>query len=68
MSEQEFQDLLLALLTGEKVAFDNPLEMDARHLIKAVSTFEEVGVAHDNGLVITLGDGSEFQVTLIKSR
>jgi hypothetical protein len=67
MSEQEFQDLLLALLTGEKVAFDNPLEMDARHLIKAVSTFEEVGVAHDNGLVITLGDGSEFQVTLIKS-
>ena len=68
MSEQEFQDLLLALLTGEKEAFDNPLEMDARHLIKAVSTFEEVGVAHDNGLVITLGDGSEFQVTLIKSR
>ena len=68
MSEQEFQDLLLALLTGEKVAFDNPLEMDARHLIKAVSTSEEVGVAHDNGLVITLGDGSEFQVTLIKSR
>jgi hypothetical protein len=68
MSEQEFQDLLLALLTGEQVAFDNPLEMDARHLIEAVSTFEEVGVAHDNGLVVTLGDGSEFQITLIKSR
>ena len=68
MSEQEFQDLLLALLTGEKVAFNNPLELDARHLIEAVSTFEEAGVAHGNGLVATLGDGSEFQITLTKSR
>jgi hypothetical protein len=68
MTEQEFQDLLLALLTGETVAFDDPLEMDARHLIEAVSTFEEAGVAFGNGLVATLGDGSEFQVTLVRSR
>lgn len=68
MSEQEFQDLLLALLTGEPVAFVNPLEMDTKHLIEAVSTFEEAGVNHAGGLVITAGDGSEFQVTIVKSR
>jgi hypothetical protein len=68
MTDQEFRDLLLALLTGETVAFDDPLEMDARHLIEAVSTFEEAGVALDNGLIVTLGDGSEFQLTLVRSR
>ena len=59
--------MLLALLTGEPVAFDNPLEMDARHLIEAVSTFEEAGVNHTNGLIVTAGDGSGFQVTIVKS-
>jgi hypothetical protein len=68
MTDKEFQDLLLALLTGEKVAFDDPLEMDARPLIEAVSTFEEAGVALENGLVVTLRDGSEFQLTLVRSR
>ena len=67
MSEQEFQDVLLALLTGEPVAFDNPLEMDTKHLIEATSTFEEVGVNSANGLVVTAGDGSEFQVTIVRS-
>jgi hypothetical protein len=54
-------------LTGEPVTFDNPLEMDIKHLIEAVSTFEEAGVNNANGLVVTASDGSEFQVSIVRS-
>jgi hypothetical protein len=34
-----------------------------------VNTFEEEGVmTYDKGLVITLPDGSEYQITIIQSR
>ena len=66
MSEQEFQELLLSLLTVETGAFDEDLEVEAQGpLLQAVSTFEEAGVTgHEWGLVVASGDGSEFRITI----
>ena len=66
MREQEFQELLLSLLTVETEAFDDDLEVEAlRPLLQAVSTFKEAGVtAHEWGLVVVSGDGSEFRLTI----
>ena len=66
MREQEFQELLLSLLTAETEAFDDDLEVKSlRPLLQAVSTFKEAGVtAPDWGLVVVSGDGSEFQITI----
>ena len=66
MSEQEFQELLLSMLTVETGTFDDDLEVEAQGpLLQAVSTFKEAGVtAHDWGLVVASGDGSEFRITI----
>ncbi len=68
MSEQELQDILVALLTGEPASIGERGE-DEEPLVEAVGTFEEVGV-HSNGktgFVVTTGDGSEFRVTIERS-
>ena len=45
MREQEFQELLLSLLTVETEAFDDDLEVAALGpLLQAVGTFKEAGV------------------------
>lgn len=37
--------------------------------IREIRTFDEVGLLTANkGLVLTMNDGSEFQVTIVKSR
>ena len=66
MREQEFQELLLSLLTAETETFDDDLEVEAlRPLLQAVSTFKEAGVTgHEWGLVVASGDGSEFRITI----
>ena len=67
MSEKEFQELLLALLTVETGPFDDALEVEAQEgpLLQAVSTFKEAGVTdHEWGLVVASGDGSEFRITV----
>ncbi len=67
MSEQQIREILLALLTGE------PVELGERGsssepLFEAVATFEEAGVSSEEvGLVITTGDGSEFNLTVARS-
>ena len=66
MSEKEFQELLLALLTVETGPFDDELEVEAQEpLLQAVSTFKEAGVTdHEWGLVVASGDGREFRITI----
>lgn len=68
MNEYEFTDEtmqngLKALITGDY----DPEEINWENM--RVKTFEEEGVmTYDKGLVITLPDGSEYQITIIRSR
>lgn len=57
MNENELQDALKDLITDE---------MDD---VARVSSFEDQGIMTNNaGLVIRMADGSEFQLTIVKSR
>ncbi len=68
MTEQELQDLLQALLTSASVMLDDPDAEDEEHFIKSVQTFEEARIfTHDKGLVVTTGDGREFQITIVRT-
>jgi len=73
MNDHEFQDALKALLdevacmdSDDLEQFDLPDDLGG---IKSVRTFEEAGVLTQNaGLVIETADGSEWQVTIVRSR
>ena len=73
MNDTELQQNLKTLLeemsymdTDDLDQFDMPEELVE---IERVSTFDEAGVlTQDAGLVITMNDGSEFQLTIIQSR
>jgi hypothetical protein len=68
MNEREIVEHLRLLLDQSSEARkedDWPEEM----LGNSTSSFEEAGVMTDNaGLVLRLEDGSEFQVTVVRSR
>jgi hypothetical protein len=73
MDERELQDALKALL--EEVAFMDDEERTDAGLpdelagVKRVSTYEEEGVlTRDAGLVVTMAEGAEFQLTIVRSR
>ena len=73
MNDHEFQDALKTLL-GEIACMDAD-DLDQFDLpddlggIEHVRTFEEAGVLTQNaGLVIELADGSQWQVTIVRSR
>jgi hypothetical protein len=62
LPEKRFQELLQAILRDD-------LEVEPRYYITSVRTFEEAGVpSEDKGLVVTMSDGSEFQITIVRSR
>jgi hypothetical protein len=73
MSDHEFQDALKALLdeiacmdSDDLEQFDLPDDLGG---IEHVRTFEEAGVLTQNaGLVISMADRSEWQVTVVRSR
>ena len=69
MTEQEFEGLLRGLITGDPASYADPLVVvDDEHLITEARTFGEAKIPMMNrGLVITTGDGSEFQVTIVRS-
>jgi hypothetical protein len=59
---EKFQNLLQAILHDD-------LEVEPQYYIKSVRTFEEAGVpSEDRGLVVTMSDGSEYQIIIVKSR
>lgn len=62
MPEKKFQDLLQAILRDDLAA-------EPSYYIARVQTFEEAGLpTKDRGLMITMSDGSEYQVTIAESR
>jgi len=62
LPEKKLQDLLQTILRDD-------LEVEPKYHITSVHTFEEAGVpSEDRGLVVTMSDGSEFQLTIVKSR
>ena len=71
MDEHELQDALKGLL--DDVAFmDDEERAEAGisdELVLRVSTFADEGVlTTDAGLVVTARDGSEFQITIVRSK
>ncbi len=73
MNERELQNALRALL--EQIALDDDEERemfgipDELGRVERVRTYEEEGVlTRDAGLVTTTANGSEFQLTIVRSR
>ena len=64
MHEREFAEELMGMLsTSDDGDFLN------QETIRRVERFDDVGMlTRDAGLVVTMRDGSEFQVTIVKSR
>ena len=61
--EETLQNGLAALIRGDA----DPEEMCLENL--DVSTYDEAGIlTYDKGLVIRLPDGSEYQLTIVRSR
>jgi hypothetical protein len=64
-TERGFADTLAAILRGE-CEVGEAEEADA---IREVVTYEDAGVLTLNaGLVVRMDDGSEFQITVVRSR
>ncbi len=65
MTEEGFAACLAAVLNGEGDV-NEILDPDG---IREVVTFKDAGVLTRNeGLVVTLDDGTEFQLTIVRSR
>jgi hypothetical protein len=67
MDELEFQEFLENLLTeGDQLIAEQNGEEEN---IKRVSTFRDRGLlTGNNGLVVKMNNGSEFQLTIVKSK
>lgn len=64
MNEQDIREALELILNGELSLEDTALEET-----RTVRSFEEAGVlSSDEGLVLRMQDGSEFQITIHQSR
>ena len=60
---------MVELLTAALYSYDEENEVYDESIVKNIKTFEEAMVLTSNkGLVIKLEDGTEFQVTVVKSR
>ena len=60
LTEQKIQDYLVEVLDWAS---------NEDGMVKIIDTFEELGVMTNNkGLVITMQDGSRFQLVIAKSR
>lgn len=64
MNEQVIREALEMILAGEFSLEDTALEE-----IRSARSFDEAGVlSGDEGLVLRMQDGSEFQITIRQSR
>ncbi len=65
MNEKGFEACLRAVLEGE-LEVNESFDPDG---VREVATFEDAGVMTMNrGLVVTMDDGAEFQITIVRSR
>ena len=61
MPEKKLQDLLQVILRDD-------LEVEPQYYITDVRTFQEAGVpSEERGLVVTMSDSSEFQITIART-
>ena len=70
MTEKGFESCLMALIDGEvdgaASAVNEVFDPDG---VQGVATFEDAGVMTRNrGLVVTMDDGTEFQLTVVRSK
>ena len=73
MNEKDFQDALKALLREvalmDEAAASAVGVPDALVNLRRVRTYEEEGILTQNaGMTVTTADGSEFQITIVRSR
>jgi len=65
MTENGFAACLAAILNGE-VDLNESFDPDA---VRSARPFDELGVLTRNaGLVVRMDDGSEYQITVVRSR
>lgn len=68
MDEKEMQDALIGLIEDEAMADFFTCEGAATD-VRDIESFKDAGVLTNNaGIVLRLMDGSEYQITVIKSR
>ena len=60
MTSTDLTDKLLGFLDNT----DDSLDADIAH----IRTFEEDGIRYNDGLVLVMADGTEFQVTIVRSK
>ena len=65
MDEKGFEACLQAVLHGE-LDVNESFDPDG---VEGVATFEDAGIMTMNrGLVVTMDDGAEYQITIVRSR
>lgn len=65
MTDEKLQNLLTSLFNSGDIGEDFDDELD---FITEARTFQTAEIlTHNKGLVISLSDGSEFQLTIVKS-
>ena len=63
VTDEIVQDALFGILAGEWDTENSALEC------AEVRTYEDAGImTYNKGLVITLSDGTEYQLTIVRSR
>ena len=68
MDEKEMQDALIRLLEDEAMS-DYFTAGESEVDVRDIETFKDAGVLTNNaGIVLRLMDGSEFQITIVRSR
>ena len=66
MNERGFEHALMATLTEAPDDYKSDEALDVEQ-VREVRTFEDVGMlTRDRGLVVTMNDGTEFQITIVK--
>ena len=66
MTEQELQEMLADMIFERQEADE---EYELEESFGSVASFEQAGVMTMNkGLVVRMRDGSEFQLTIVRSR
>jgi hypothetical protein len=73
MNEQELQDMLQGIIDtaieNALMTDDDDMSLSTFEEARYTTSFENAGVLTDNkGLIIKMTDGSEFQLTIVKSR
>lgn len=68
MDEKTLQKALMATLSEAPDDYKSGEALDIEQ-VRSVRTFQDVGMlTTDAGLLITMKDGSEFQITIVQSR